>query len=101
MNLKAHICFHVPLILPLGPSFNSATRSRCDDYFYIVHRGERRGIGGIFFDDLNVPSKEEAFRLVKTCAEAVVPSYVPIVKKHCDDSFTPQDKLWQQLRRGR
>lgn len=91
MYLSSYLLVH-DLTLP---------RSRCDDYFYIVHRGERRGIGGIFFDDLNVPSKEEAFRLVKSCAEAVVPSYVPIVEKHCDDSFTPQDKLWQQLRRGR
>nr|XP_012332559.1 oxygen-dependent coproporphyrinogen-III oxidase, mitochondrial [Aotus nancymaae] len=73
----------------------------CDDYFFIAHRGERRGIGGIFFDDLDSPSKEEVFRFVQSCAKAVVPSYIPLVKKHCDDSFTPQEKLWQQLRRGR
>ncbi|XP_074784348.1 oxygen-dependent coproporphyrinogen-III oxidase, mitochondrial isoform X2 [Athene noctua] len=73
----------------------------CDDYFYIEHRGERRGIGGIFFDDLNSPSKEEVFQFVKSCAKAVVPCYIPIVKRHCHDSFTPEEKLWQQLRRGR
>ncbi|XP_056353433.1 oxygen-dependent coproporphyrinogen-III oxidase, mitochondrial [Oenanthe melanoleuca] len=73
----------------------------CDDYFYIKHRGERRGIGGIFFDDLDSPSKEEVFQFVKSCAKAVVPCYIPIVKKHCHDSFTPEEKLWQQLRRGR
>lgn len=73
----------------------------CDDYFYIVHRGERRGIGGIFFDDLDSPSKEEVFQFVQSCAQAVVPAYIPLVKKHRDDSFTPQEKLWQQLRRGR
>lgn len=84
-----------------GPDIYPKFKKWCDDYFFIVHRGERRGIGGIFFDDLDSPSKEEAFRFVKTCAEAVVPSYVPIVKKHCDDSYTPRDKLWQQLRRGR
>uniref|UniRef100_A0A8L2UHB5 Oxygen-dependent coproporphyrinogen-III oxidase, mitochondrial n=1 Tax=Rattus norvegicus TaxID=10116 RepID=A0A8L2UHB5_RAT len=84
-----------------GPDIYPKFKKWCDDYFFIAHRGERRGIGGIFFDDLDSPSKEEAFRFVKTCAEAVVPSYVPIVKKHCDDSYTPQDKLWQQLRRGR
>lgn len=50
----------------------------CDDYFNIVHRGERRGIGGIFFDDLETPSQEEAFQFVTTCAEAVVPSYLPL-----------------------
>ncbi|XP_042532771.1 oxygen-dependent coproporphyrinogen-III oxidase, mitochondrial [Dipodomys spectabilis] len=73
----------------------------CDDYFFIAHRGERRGIGGIFFDDLDSPSQEDVFRFVQSCAQAVVPSYIPLVKKHCDDSFTPQEKLWQQLRRGR
>ncbi|OXB57061.1 UNVERIFIED_CONTAM: hypothetical protein H355_001754 [Colinus virginianus] len=73
----------------------------CDDYFYIKHRNERRGIGGIFFDDVDSPSKEEVFQFVQSCAKAVVPSYVPIVKKHCHDSYTPEEKLWQQLRRGR
>ncbi|MBW01675.1 Oxygen-dependent coproporphyrinogen-III oxidase, mitochondrial, partial [Eschrichtius robustus] len=66
-----------------------------------AHRGERRGIGGIFFDDLDSPSKEEVFRFVQSCTQAVIPSYIPLVKKHCDDSFTPREKLWQQLRRGR
>ena len=78
-----------------------AVFSRCDDYFFIAHRGERRGIGGIFFDDLDSPSKEEVFRFVQSCTQAIIPSYVPLVKKHCNDSFTPQEKLWQQLRRGR
>ncbi|PKK32852.1 coproporphyrinogen oxidase [Columba livia] len=73
----------------------------CDDYFYIKHRGERRGIGGIFFDDVDSPSKEEVFQFVKSCAKAVVPCYIPIVKRHYHDSFTPEEKLWQQLRRGR
>lgn len=74
---------------------------RCDDYFYIKHRGERRGIGGIFFDDLDSPSKEDVFQFVQSCAKAIVPCYIPIVKKHCHDMFTPKEKLWQQIRRGR
>ncbi|XP_032063676.1 oxygen-dependent coproporphyrinogen-III oxidase, mitochondrial [Aythya fuligula] len=73
----------------------------CDDYFFIKHRGERRGIGGIFFDDLDSPSKEEVFQFVQSCAKAIVPCYIPIVKKHCHDAFTPEEKQWQQLRRGR
>lgn len=84
-----------------GPDLYPKFKKWCDDYFYIVHRGERRGIGGIFFDDLDSPSKEEVFQFVQSCAQAVVPAYIPLVKKHCDDSFTPQEKLWQQLRRGR
>ncbi|XP_045396375.1 oxygen-dependent coproporphyrinogen-III oxidase, mitochondrial [Lemur catta] len=84
-----------------GPDLYPKFKKWCDDYFLIAHRGERRGIGGIFFDDLDSPSQEEVFRFVQSCAQAVVPSYIPLVKKHCDDSFTPQEKLWQQLRRGR
>ncbi|KAM3875967.1 oxygen-dependent coproporphyrinogen-III oxidase, mitochondrial [Diretmus argenteus] len=73
----------------------------CDRYFYIRHRGETRGIGGIFFDDLDSPSQEEVFSFVKSCARAVVPCYLPIVYKHLNDSFTAEEKDWQQVRRGR
>lgn len=73
----------------------------CDQYFYIKHRGETRGIGGIFFDDLDSPSQEEAFDFVKSCTSTVVPCYLPIVYKHVNDSFTDEEKNWQQLRRGR
>ncbi|XP_029286247.1 oxygen-dependent coproporphyrinogen-III oxidase, mitochondrial [Cottoperca gobio] len=73
----------------------------CDRYFYIRHRGETRGIGGIFFDDLDSPSQEEAFNFVKSCAHTVVPCYLPIVYKHLNDSFTDEEKDWQQVRRGR
>lgn len=52
----------------------------CDDYFYIAHRGERRGVGGIFFDDIETPSQEEVFKFVTTCADAVIPAYLPIGK---------------------
>ncbi|MEQ2166889.1 hypothetical protein GOODEAATRI_033113, partial [Goodea atripinnis] len=74
---------------------------KCDRYFYVRHRGETRGIGGIFFDDLDSPNQEEVFNFVKSCARTVVPCYLPIVKKHLNDSFTPEEKDWQQVRRGR
>lgn len=50
----------------------------CDDYFRIPHRGETRGVGGIFFDDIDSPSQEEAFKFISSCAEAVIPSYLPL-----------------------
>lgn len=50
----------------------------CDDYFSIPHRGERRGIGGIFFDDIDTPDQQSAFNFVTSCAEAVIPSYLPL-----------------------
>lgn len=74
---------------------------RCDKYFYIRHRGETRGIGGIFFDDLDQPSQEEAFSFVKSCADTVVPCYLPIVHKHLNASFSADQKYWQEVRRGR
>ncbi|XP_044297867.1 oxygen-dependent coproporphyrinogen-III oxidase, mitochondrial isoform X2 [Varanus komodoensis] len=83
-----------------NPELYPKFKKWCDEYFYIKHRGERRGIGGIFFDDLDSPSKEEAFQFVQSCAKAIVPCYIPIVKKHCHDTFTPEEKLWQQIRRG-
>lgn len=73
----------------------------CDDYFYINHRGERRGVGGIFFDDLDTPSQQDAFRFVTACAEAVLPSYMTIVERHKDDGYSYADRQWQLLRRGR
>lgn len=73
----------------------------CDNYFLISHRGECRGIGGIFFDDLNKPSDKKAFAFVTACAEAVIPSYIPLVQQHKNDPYTEKERDWQLLRRGR
>ncbi|XP_023670550.2 oxygen-dependent coproporphyrinogen-III oxidase, mitochondrial [Paramormyrops kingsleyae] len=83
------------------PKFYAKFKKWCDEYFFIRHRGESRGIGGIFFDDLDSPSQKEVFAFVKSCAETVVPCYLPIVRKHLNDTFTSQEKDWQQVRRGR
>ncbi|XP_015121056.1 oxygen-dependent coproporphyrinogen-III oxidase [Diachasma alloeum] len=83
------------------PSYYKKFKDWCDNYFLIKHRGERRGVGGIFFDDLDTPSQEEAFQFVRSCAEAVIPSYVPLVKKHKDDGYGYAERQWQLLRRGR
>nr|XP_031848285.1 oxygen-dependent coproporphyrinogen-III oxidase [Nomia melanderi] len=84
-----------------SPSYYSQFKKWCDDYFFITHRGERRGVGGIFFDDLDEPNQNEAFQFVKSCAEAVIPSYIPLVKKHKDDAYGYAERQWQLLRRGR
>lgn len=73
----------------------------CDEYFRITHRKECRGIGGIFFDDIDAPSQEEAFKFVSDCAHAVIPSYLPIVRRHKNDAYGERERQWQLLRRGR
>ncbi|XAR55669.1 Coproporphyrinogen oxidase [Bertholletia excelsa] len=83
------------------PSFYPRFKKWCDDYFYIKHRGERRGLGGIFFDDINDCDQEMLLSFATECANAVVPAYIPIIEKRKDMPYTDQNKAWQQLRRGR
>jgi len=83
------------------PEFYGKFKKWADEYFYIKHRGETRGLGGIFFDDLNDRDPETIFAFSKDCLDSVVPAYVPLVAKHKDDEFTQQQKEWQQMRRGR
>ncbi|CAF1329344.1 unnamed protein product [Adineta steineri] len=83
-------------------SYYSKFKKWCDDYFNINYRSnERRGIGGIFFDDLNQPDQESCFSFVKACANTVIPSYIPIVKNNYQQTYTTQEREWQLLRRGR
>ncbi|CAG8483486.1 8947_t:CDS:2 [Ambispora gerdemannii] len=83
------------------PNYYPKFKTWCDKYFYLKHRQEARGIGGIFFDDQNDRSPEKLFNFVKDCGNAFLPSYIPIVKRRKDMPFTKEEKLWQQLRRGR
>ncbi|KAE9961987.1 Coproporphyrinogen-III oxidase [Venturia inaequalis] len=75
----------------------------CDEYFYNKHRGEGRGIGGIFFDDLDETTKdqEQLFSFVGDCLSAFLPQYVPILNRRKDMPYTDAEKKWQQIRRGR
>src|SRR5207247_412502 len=73
----------------------------CDDYFLIKHRGERRGVGGIFFDGLNDRDPELLFALVSDCAAAFSAAYLPIVERRKRTRHNAQHKRWQALRRGR
>lgn len=83
------------------PTYYPKYKKWCDNYFNIPHRGERRGIGGIFFDDLETPTKEDCFQFVSACAASVIPSFIPLVEKHNEDSYNENHKHWQELRRGR
>jgi len=72
-----------------------------DTYFYNKHQAEHRGVGGLFFDDLDDKPIEECFSFIATCANAILPSYIPIVDKHKDDEYGEQERKWQLMRRGR
>jgi coproporphyrinogen III oxidase len=83
------------------PSYYPRFKAWCDDYFFIKHRGESRGIGGIFFDDLHEGEPEALFSFVEDCANAFLPAYLPILERRKDLPYTDADRQWQQLRRGR
>jgi coproporphyrinogen III oxidase len=85
-------------------SFYSEYKKWADDYFFIPHRNETRGVGGIFFDRLKeneAHSKESIFDFVKNVGSAFAPAYTHLMHKHGNKSFTDAEKNWQLLRRGR
>ncbi|KAL0073952.1 coproporphyrinogen III oxidase, aerobic [Phycomyces blakesleeanus] len=73
----------------------------CDTYFKNAHRGEGRGVGGIFFDDLADKPAEQIFAFVQDCGNSFVDAYVPILKKRKDHAYDDEQVRWQQIRRGR
>jgi len=80
-------------------------KKECDDYFVNRHRNnERRGIGGIFYDHQR-PGENHGLdfwmNFGKSCGEAFIPAYIPIAEKRKDLSYTPDNKYWQEIRRGR
>mmetsp|Transcript_18709 Transcript_18709/g.33468 ORF Transcript_18709/g.33468 Transcript_18709/m.33468 type:complete len:175 (+) Transcript_18709:113-637(+) len=70
------------------PTYYAKFKAWADRYFQIKHRGETRGVGGIFFDDMNDKDPEQIFKFSKDCLANVVNAYTPIVAKHKDDDFT-------------
>jgi coproporphyrinogen III oxidase len=72
----------------------------CDEYFYLPHRQETRGVGGIFFDHL-VGDEGKTFDFVRACGDAFLPAYVPIVERRREDAYGERERQFQLLRRGR
>ena len=73
----------------------------CDDYFYLKHRQEPRGIGGIFFDDLNTPDFKTCFVLQQSVGDRFLDAYVPILERRKDTPYGERERDWQAYRRGR
>jgi coproporphyrinogen III oxidase len=73
----------------------------CDDYFYLKHRKEWRGIGGLFFDDLNEWGFDKCFAFMRSVGDAYIEAYEPIIKNNMDKAYSDAEKLFQEYRRGR
>jgi coproporphyrinogen III oxidase len=83
------------------PNYYTDFKKWADDYFYIPHRKETRGVGGIFFDRLNSSNKEELFAFVKEIGNSFAPIYTHLMAKNKNFPFSELNKQWQLIRRGR
>ena len=86
------------------PAFYPEYKQRCDQYFHNTHRGEARGIGGLFFDYLKPSPQRDAqgwFDFVTEVGDSFLEAYVPILNRRKDLPYTPEQQTWQEIRRGR
>ena len=86
---------------PFGEKVYEKYKKWCDDYFYLSHRDEQRGIGGLFFDDLNEGGFDSCFEFMKSIGNHFVEAYKPIVLKRQETPYTEKQKDFQLFRRGR
>jgi coproporphyrinogen III oxidase len=86
---------------PFGADYHPRFKKWCDDYFYLKHRKEPRGIGGIFFDDLGKPDFDACFNLTKSVGEHFVPAYVPLLERRLNTPYGESERDFQAYRRGR
>jgi coproporphyrinogen III oxidase len=86
---------------PFGPQWHPRFKKWCDDYFFLKHRNEARGVGGVFFDDLNEPGFEPSFALTRAVGDAFLTAYGPIVERRCELPYGEREREFQAIRRGR
>lgn len=86
---------------PFGPEVYANYKRWCDEYFFLKHRNEPRGVGGLFFDDLNQPGFTDSFALMRAVGDSYVDAYVPIVKRRKDTGYGERERQFQLYRRGR
>jgi len=92
--------FHATCKAAVGEHYPKFKRW-CDEYFYLKHRQEPRGIGGIFFDDLNEPGFDACFALLRAVGDAFLSAYVPIIERRRDTPYGEREREFQAYRRGR
>ena len=86
---------------PFGPDYYSKFKQWCDEYFYLKHRGETRGVGGLFFDDFNELGFAQSFAFMQSVGDHFLKAYLPIVDRRKDIEFNQQQRDFQAYRRGR
>lgn len=86
---------------PFGEEFYPRFKKACDEYFFLPHRDEARGVGGLFFDDFNELGPERAFALTRSIGDAFLPAWEAIAQRRKDTPYGDREKAFQCLRRGR
>lgn len=86
---------------PFGEELYPRYKRWCDDYFYLKHRGETRGVGGLFYDDLSTPGFERCFELMQAVGSGFLDAYLPLVARRKDTPFGERERDFQRYRRGR
>jgi coproporphyrinogen III oxidase len=86
---------------PFGAGLHPRFKQWCDDYFYLKHRAEARGVGGIFFDDFSELGFEQSFAMLRSVGDAFVPAYLPLLEKNKDLPYGERERDFQAYRRGR
>ncbi len=89
------------LCAPFGADTYPKYKAWCDEYFYLKHRAEPRGVGGLFFDDLNAPGFEASFAFMRAVGEGYLDAYLPIVQRRRDTAWGEREREFQLYRRGR
>jgi len=88
-------------VAPFGETLYPRFKKWCDDYFFLKHRAEPRGIGGLFFDDFSEIGFDQSFALQRAVGDAFVPAYIPLVARRKATPSTDAERQWQLYRRGR
>ena len=86
---------------PFGADLHPRFKQGCDDYFFLKHRQEARGIGGLFFDDFNALDFTRSFALMRSVGDAFLPAYLPIVQQRKATPYGQRERDFQLYRRGR
>ncbi len=88
-------------LTPFGNDKYPRFKKWCDEYFYLKHRDEQRGVGGVFFDDFQELGPEKSFAMMQSVADSLIPAYLPIVEKRKDTPYGEREREFQLFRRGR